>query len=120
MSFQSGIGFQPVSKNNTNTKPMTGWKPIPLLLLLTAIASAQEIDFNTQIKPLLSDRCYKCHGPDDNARVTDFRLDVEDVALGELDDGTQAIVKGDTKQSILWKRIHSDDPICSCRRRIQT
>ena len=83
-----------------------------VLLLAIAIpnASAQEIDFNTHIKPLLSDRCYKCHGPDDNARVTSFRLDVEEVAFAELDDGTQPLVKGNAEQSVLWKRIHSDDP----------
>lgn len=69
-----------------------------------------EVDFSSQIKPLLSDRCYKCHGPDDNARVSDFRLDVEDVAFSALDDGSKAIVKGDPKQSVAWQRTHSNDP----------
>ena len=70
-----------------------------------------EIDFNFHIKPILSDRCYKCHGPDDNARQTNFRLDLEDGAFADLDDsGDKAFVKGDPARSVAWKRIHSDDP----------
>ena len=70
-----------------------------------------EIDFNFHIKPILSDRCYKCHGPDDNARMTNFRLDLKDGAFAELDDsGEKAFVKGDPTRSVAWKRIHSEDP----------
>jgi len=89
----------------------TGWQSFSVvLLMLVANAWAQEIDYNTQIKPLLADRCYKCHGPDDNSRATEFRLDVEDSAFSELEDGAHAIVQGKPQQSVVWRRIHADDP----------
>ena len=75
----------------------------------TALPS--QIDFNFHIRPLLADRCYKCHGPDDNARMTDFRLDQEEAAFTDLDDdGSQAFVRGDPLRSVAWQRIQSDDP----------
>ena len=42
------------------------------------------VDFNFHVKPILSDRCFKCHGPDDRQRKASLRLDVKDVAFGEL------------------------------------
>ena len=42
-----------------------------------------EVDYNFHIKPILSDRCYQCHGPDANARQADLRLDRHDARLGE-------------------------------------
>jgi len=82
-----------------------------LFVLFCSVLGAEEkVDFSSQIKPLFADRCFKCHGPDDNARVTDFRLDKEDLAFAELSDGDRAIVKGNSNQSSIWQRIHSDDP----------
>lgn len=72
----------------------------------------QIVDFNFHIKPILSDRCFKCHGPDEKAREADLRLDTEEgafAALGEKKDHF-AIVAGDLDKSQLYHRITSDDP----------
>ena len=71
----------------------------------------EKVDFNFHIKPILSDRCYKCHGPDENARQADFRLDLEETAFTKLkESGGKAFVKGTIGKSVAWKRIISDDP----------
>jgi hypothetical protein len=74
-------------------------------------ALPDHIDFNFHIKPILSDRCYKCHGPDDNARQAEFRLDLEEGAFAKLEvSGGHAFVKGNPGRSVAWERINSDDP----------
>ena len=76
-----------------------------LLFGLAATASAAEVvNFNRDIRPLLSDRCFACHGPDANARQAELRLDVKDEALGHV------IEPGDAGASELISRITSDDP----------
>jgi hypothetical protein len=70
------------------------------------------VDFNFHVKPILSDRCFKCHGPDANTREADLRFDIKEgafVALGEKKDRF-AIVAGDTASSMLVHRIYADDP----------
>ena len=69
-----------------------------------------QIDFNIHIRPLLSDRCYACHGPDKNTRKADLRLDIEKDAFERLQTSGKAFVKGNLKKSIAWQRIISDDP----------
>ncbi len=69
------------------------------------------VDFNFHVKPILSDRCYKCHGPDDNARQAEFRLDREEGAFAKLKvSGGHAFVKGNSGRSVAWQRITSEDP----------
>ncbi len=70
------------------------------------------VDFNYHIKPILSDRCFACHGPDEKARKADFRLDIQEVAFALLDTAANkfAIVPGSLKKSHLIQRISSTDP----------
>ena len=70
------------------------------------------VDYNWHIKPVLSDRCYKCHGPDDQARKAELRLDTQAGAYGvSRDDSTQQIiVPGNVAASLLVKHISSEDP----------
>ncbi|HEY8550369.1 MAG TPA: DUF1553 domain-containing protein [Vicinamibacterales bacterium] len=68
------------------------------------------VDFNFHVKPILSDRCFACHGPDDAARKAGLRLDVKELALGELPSGKRAIVPGSPRRSELVRRITSTDP----------
>lgn len=62
-----------------------------------------EVDFNRDIRPILSDTCYKCHGPDEEHRAADLRLDTQE----GLD---YAVVPGEPSDSELVARITSDDP----------
>ena len=72
----------------------------------------EKIDFNYHIKPILSDRCFACHGPDENKREAGLRLDILDSALAALGEEKDhyAIVPGNTTQSALFHRITSDNP----------
>ncbi|QDV41042.1 Planctomycete cytochrome C [Stieleria neptunia] len=63
------------------------------------------ISFNSQIRPILSDYCFACHGPDEETRAADLRLDQREPAV---DYG--AIVEGEPGESLLIERIESDDP----------
>jgi hypothetical protein len=70
------------------------------------------VDFNFHVKPILSDRCFKCHGPDANSREAGLRFDTKEGAfalVGE-DKDHYAIVPGDAEASTLVERIYSDNP----------
>ncbi len=69
------------------------------------------VDYNFHVRPILSDRCYNCHGPDANARQAGLRLDEEAGAKQELlASGGYAVVPGSLRKSRLHSRISSDDP----------
>ena len=70
------------------------------------------VDFNLHIKPLLSDRCFKCHGPDKNQQKAGLALHEEELAFSELAEnkGHYAIIPGDPQKSIIYQRITSNDP----------
>jgi hypothetical protein len=68
------------------------------------------VDFNFHVRPILSDRCFACHGPDDRARKADLRLDRPENARAELPSGRRAIVPGRPGRSELATRIMSTDP----------
>ena len=70
----------------------------------------ERIDFALHVRPILSDRCFKCHGPDGAARKSDLRLDKQDVVLSRLASGSTAVVPGQPRSSELVRRILSDDP----------
>src|SRR5688572_25100066 len=73
------------------------------------VLRADEIRFNSHIRPLLSDRCFSCHGPDEKHREADLRLDLRDGATGDAG-GPVAIVPGKPADSELLKRVTSIDP----------
>lgn len=72
---------------------------------MTALAGSAEPRFNRDVRPLLSDRCFSCHGPDQSSRKAKLRLDVRDIALER-----GAIVPGKPEESSLVKRIFATDP----------
>jgi hypothetical protein len=77
---------------------------------LSGIAGAAEIDYQRDIRPILSDHCFACHGVDAKKREAELRLDTADGATAELDSGDgHAIVPGKSAQSILVRRITSTD-----------
>ena len=57
------------------------------------------IDFNRQIRPILADKCYACHGPNESSREGGFRLDQKESAVSEADSGSSPIVPGDVNAS---------------------
>ena len=67
-------------------------------------SAAEPVDFARDIRPILSDRCFHCHGPDANKREGELRLDQSPKA------DRQIVVKGNLTKSLLWKRISSADP----------
>ncbi len=71
-----------------------------------------QVDFNFHVKPILSDRCFACHGPDPNTREGNLRLDTEEGAFAAIDSlgERHAIVKGNLNKSMLFQRIVSKDP----------
>ncbi|MDF1658858.1 MAG: PSD1 and planctomycete cytochrome C domain-containing protein [Verrucomicrobiales bacterium] len=77
-------------------------KPVPV------VAPNRPIKFNRDIRPILSETCFHCHGPDEHGRRADLRLDSLEGAMADLG-GTVAIVPGDLKASEAWWRIISDD-----------
>src|ERR1043166_6635243 len=96
----------------------------PLILLVGMMtllpASAQQaakvsesipdkIQFNRDIRPIISENCYKCHGPDPKARKGDLRLDTKEGAFAEIEKGKFPIVAGKPDQSEIWHRITSKD-----------
>jgi hypothetical protein len=85
----------------------------PLLLVTgsghVADAATPPVDFNYDIRPILSAKCYACHGQDEAARKAKLRLDIREDALKEHDDGTP-IIPGNAKASALVQRITSHDP----------
>src|SRR4051812_8384788 len=86
---------------------------ISLLLLLAlctgprfAPAAEKKLDFNRDIRPILSENCFQCHGFDEKARQANLRLDQAESAFAEHDSG-KPIVPGHPEQSELWRRITS-------------
>ncbi|NHF60985.1 DUF1553 domain-containing protein [Flavobacteriaceae bacterium TP-CH-4] len=70
----------------------------------------ETIDFNFHVKPILSDRCYTCHGPDANTRKANLRLDLQEEAFKRLTSGNHAFVAKKPGRSESIERILSDDP----------
>ena len=87
--------------------PVTIVVVVLVFLDLTSVParSADRVRFNEQIRPLLSDRCFACHGPDAKRREADLRLDQREDALGQA-----AIIPHKSGESALWRRITTSDP----------
>src|SRR5262245_56888598 len=74
-----------------------------IFLWAPAASLPQTVEFNRDIRPILSDKCFTCHGPDAANRKTRLRFDNEEGAK-------LAIVPGDPAQSALYQRISAKDP----------
>ncbi|WP_152053318.1 DUF1553 domain-containing protein [Tautonia marina] len=109
------MSFPPLRLGSVGLVPLIG-----LLLGLggptpSAMAEAPDapdrVDFGRQIRPILSDRCFHCHGPDEADRKGGLRLDTQEGALAKTPSGAHAVVPGDLDASELIWRITSDDDL---------
>lgn len=80
------------------------------LVAASAPVASGEIKFNQDVRPILSDRCFFCHGPDPDDRKAGLRLDVRDDALKATSSGRPAIAPGKPEDSEIMVRILSHDP----------
>ena len=71
---------------------------------------AQEVEFNRDIRPIFSDRCFTCHGPAQANRITKLRFDTEAGAKQDLGGGRFAIVPGDATKSTILQRLNATNP----------
>ena len=74
-----------------------------------AYAHAAPVDFQRQIRPILSDNCLRCHGPDESSRMAGLRLDTKEGIFSPRANGTPVIPKN-APESLLYKRISDPDP----------
>ncbi|MFN0100930.1 MAG: DUF1553 domain-containing protein [Bryobacteraceae bacterium] len=82
-------------------------KSIAAALFLATTASAQPLQFNRDIRPIFSDRCVSCHGPDAVVKGIRLRLDREESAKSDLGGGRRAIVPGKPEESLILQRLQS-------------
>src|SRR6266849_1805256 len=94
---------------------------LSLALTLVSLAAAppparsetdsRPIDFSREVRPILANYCFQCHGPDDKARKARLLLDERTSATGELRSGKRAIVPGKPEQSELLARLTATDEL---------
>ena len=89
--------------------PLTFPVSVSAFLMLALPLSAQTVDFNREIRPILSNRCLACHGPDESKRESGLRLDDPEIATKLLESGSTAITPGDPAHSEMIARITSSD-----------
>src|ERR1700737_996799 len=79
---------------------------------VNALAAAEpgRVSFNRDIRPIMSDTCFRCHGPDKNSRMAGMRLDIRDEALKPTATGVTPIVPGDPDHSAIVARVFAANP----------
>ncbi|MCA9134109.1 MAG: PSD1 domain-containing protein, partial [Planctomycetales bacterium] len=81
------------------------------ILPATDTLHAEDVDFVSDVRPLLAQKCFTCHGPDEGTREAGLRLDLPRGLLGELESGVQAIVPNDPQRSELYLRLVAADDL---------
>src|SRR5262245_11165266 len=74
------------------------------------IAAESSVRFNRDIRPILADNCFACHGPDNNARKAGLRLDTKDGLFEKTPKRRPAVLAGNLQKSDLWRRVVATDP----------
>jgi hypothetical protein len=112
---RSGIGLLPTTRRKASAVPTFRKKSAAFVLLFAALGAAnslaraadsERVNFDRDIRPIFSDTCYACHGPDDAKRKAELRFDQRESAFAQRDSGP-AIVPADPRRSGLFRRITS-------------
>jgi hypothetical protein len=83
---------------------------LPCALLALRLSAAPPVDFGRDVRPILSNHCFACHGPDEASRQAGLRFDIEDGPKKARGDRPPAIVPGDPAASLILKRVAPADP----------
>ncbi len=91
--------------------PLVAWISLTSVFICTLVSAQDKsvLEFRRDIFPILSNTCFKCHGPDEHARQGGFRFDIKESALGEADSGLHPIVPADVDASEIIQRITAMD-----------
>lgn len=81
-----------------------------MLAYMPSLLCAEKVDFSRDISPILSDRCFACHGPDAKGRKAGLRFDIETDLKRDADSGFSILKSGDAENSEIFRRIISTDP----------
>ncbi|WZO97794.1 PSD1 and planctomycete cytochrome C domain-containing protein [Isosphaeraceae bacterium EP7] len=100
------------------SRPATAWMALALALSANAAragdpadATAAAVpDFDRQVRAILSDKCYACHGPDAERRKADLRLDTPEGLFGAGKSGEKAVVAGNLDDSEVYQRLIAEEP----------
>lgn len=103
------VPLVPVSKTSSKAPTKKGVAVKNVAKAAPAVGAKSKISFNEQIRPILSNSCFACHGPDDKKRFAGLRLDTREGAIAE-EDGSAAIVPGKPEKSVLMERVTAHDP----------
>ena len=107
-SFDAPMPFYPPWLCRLLIHVLVGWFIVPMTVSLAG-AAPESVEFNRDIRPLLSDACFHCHGPDQARRQGELRLDLEAGAFAQRE-GHRTLVPGHPEQSELYRRITATDP----------
>ena len=107
--FNTIIGIKVIKKTMPLHKLLT--YNIFFLGIFSSVLLAKEVSFNRDIRPILSNKCFSCHGPDKHDRKAELRLDISEGSDGAYreKDGIFALKPGSLDDSELWHRIISED-----------
>ena len=80
-----------------------------LVLSVGSSAFGQTVEFNRDVRPILSNNCFLCHGPDKGTRKGDLRIDIDQGVYDDRGEGVRVIVPGKPAESDLYKRMVTHD-----------